>query len=145
MKKFKFKFEVLLEKAEEVEQECILSLKEVRNIIYEATRRLELMLTDKKEIIDQMKESANNKFNILVFKERKIYIEELNGDILQAKEEIFKLEQIEEQRLEQLKEAKKQVNIYEKLKEKQYRRYIDKIKKLEEKELEEIIMNNYVK
>lgn len=143
MKKFKFKFQVILEKAEEEVQECILKLKQVREILDEALKRYEDFKNEKLSIINQMKQWNSNGFNIVVFKEKKVYIEELNRRIKKAKEEIKKIEIIEEERLKQLKESKKQLNVYEKLKEKQYKDYLEKARKQEEKELEELVMNKY--
>ncbi|MBN2853866.1 MAG: flagellar FliJ family protein [Clostridia bacterium] len=143
MKKFKFTYQVLLENAEELEQACAVKLKEIRDILSEAEKRKETLSQQKNVLINKLQNKNGSQLNIHEFKESKIFIEELSQSISIQEQEIQKLSIIEEERLTSLKEAKKQLNIYEKLKANQYKAYIDKIKKDEEKELEERIMYKY--
>lgn len=143
MKKFKFTYQVLLENAEDEEQACAVKLKEIRDILSEAEKRQNELSQHKNGLIQKLQRGSERKLNINEFKETKIFIDELTNSIALQEQEIQKLMLIEEERLEALKEAKKQLSIYEKLKANQYNEYIDKIRKTEEKELEERIMHKY--
>jgi flagellar export protein FliJ len=139
MKAFKFTLQSVLNNANNEKDECILKLREV-------LARIKKNESDKDVLNESIKASEarlNDHCDAIGFKQVKIYIEDLSEKIEIINKELERLNILRLQRLEELKKAKIKCSTFEKIKEKKYAQYLDEIKKYEEKEIEELVNNNY--
>ncbi|MFA7672252.1 MAG: flagellar FliJ family protein [Clostridia bacterium] len=139
MKAFKFSLQSVLNNANNQKDECILRLKEVMAQI----RKNEDEKNAHSEMIRACESSLDSHCDAIGFRQIKIYIEDLSEKIESINKELERLNILRSQRLEDLKKAKIKCSTFEKIREKKYTQYLDDIKKFEEKEIEELVNNNY--
>jgi flagellar export protein FliJ len=139
MKAFKFSLQSVLNNANNQKDECALRLKEVLAQI----RKNE----DEKDMLSKMikacESGIDDQCDAIGFRQIKVYTEDLSGKIELINKELERLSILRSQRFEELKKAKIKCSTFEKIKEKKYTQYLDEIKKFEEREIEELVNNNY--
>ena len=88
-------------------------------------------------------QQASGRINIDYVRHLTLYLEKLERDLMQVSHLLSRLEEDKRLQLEKLKEAKKQTDIMEKLKNKDLSRYEKETKAMEQKLLDEISVTQY--
>lgn len=143
MKKFKFTLGTLLKKEKLDEKKRLGELGEIRSIRMKAVMIREGIDAEIDKTREKSKRNGNMTINAL--KEYNIYIKDLIARRKEADEKIKKIREEENRRLELVMETQKNIKGLEKLREKQYSEHINRVKKREEKNIEELISQKHVR
>lgn len=139
MKTYKFSMEKILSLREDLEKEKMEKMVLVQNELESQRLVLEELLKEEEEIKNSQKQIIN--IEDLVYKNR--YKSMLENKIIKQDENIQNIEEVLNEKREDLIEAQKARKIMEKLKEKDLATYKNKIQLEEQKELDEIAVLKY--
>jgi len=143
VKKFSFHLESVLQHRrlrEDTEHQKLAKIHLAIQQAHELKKSINAMASDHRRMLAQQ---ASGRINIDYIRHLTLYLEKLDRDLIQVSHLLSRLEEDKRLQLEKLKEAKKQTDIMEKLKNKSLNRYEKEAKAMEQKLLDELSVTQY--
>ena len=138
MKRFRYRFQRILEIKEGLEKSCRAEYAEIMSLFNKETAQLEYVNGVKNSHMRSDRGENALRFNIELLRTGANYSLMLHRKIEEQKQQIGQIESILEDKRKNLLEAEKERRIYEKLKERDYRLYLTDYKREERKRLDEV-------
>lgn len=138
MANFKFKFEAILKLKEQLENSIKNELAKATHLLNIEIEKLEGLENNKEIIIQEMK-NVSVKITVGKLREFSTYIEYLEKKIEEQKNIVNHARENVDKIRERLIEAKKEYEVYKKLKEKKFQEYLAEEDRLERRFVDEVI------
>jgi len=145
VKKFKFRLQSVLDARVKKLEDLQLEMAQVQNELRKQTEILENMYQTREKTRINLENNidAGAKIDIIIIRNHQDYIEKLSNDI-KNRHKIIADKEIElEEKKKEVLEALKAKTIMDKLKEKDYKAFLDEVEKLDLKQIDEIAINRY--
>ena len=145
MKKFKFRLQSVLDARVKKLEDLQLEMAQVQNEFRKQTEILENMYQTREKTRINLENNLDTgvKIDIIIIRNHQDYIEKLSNDI-KNRHKIVSDKEIElEEKKKEVLEALKAKTIMDKLKEKDYKAFLDEVEKLDLKQIDEIAINRY--
>ena len=143
MKKFKYRLETLLKVKSQIEKEKQRDHAEALRKELEQKERLNEIDRKRRANMGRQRKAQEGSISIVDMLFYTRYFLKLKKETVAGSELLRGLQRTSEEKRQALVEASKERKIYEKLKEKQQKKYDDKIEMAEKKELDEIATNGF--
>jgi len=143
MKKFKYRLETLLKVKSQIEKEKQREHAETLRKVYEQKERLNQIDCKRRDNMGRQRQAQEGTFSIVDMLFFTRYFLKLKRETIAGGELLRGLQRTTEEKRQDLVKASKERKIYEKLKEKQQKKYNDEIEMVEKKELDEIATNGF--
>ena len=138
MKRFRYRFQRILEIKEGLEKSRRAEYAEIMSLFNKETTQLEYVNRVKNSHMRSDRGENALRFNVELLRTGANYSLMLHRKIEEQKQQIGQIESILEDKRKNLLEAEKERRIYEKLKERDYRLYLTDYKREERKRLDEV-------
>ncbi len=138
MKRFRYRFQRILEIKEGLEKSRRAEYAEIMSLFNKETAQLEYVNRVKNSHMRSDRGENALRFNVELLRTGANYSLMLHRKIEEQKQQIGQIESILEDKRKNLLEAEKERRIYEKLKERDYRLYLTDYKREERKRLDEV-------
>jgi flagellar FliJ protein len=145
VKKFKFRLQSVLDARVKKLEDLQLEMAQVQNEFRKQTEILENMYQTREKTRINLENNLDTgvKIDIIIIRNHQDYIEKLSNDI-KNRHKIVSDKEIElEEKKKEVLEALKAKTIMDKLKEKDYKAFLDEVEKLDLKQIDEIAINRY--
>ena len=143
MKKFKYRLETLLKVKSQVEKEKQREHAAALRKVYEQKEHLDKIDRRRRDNLGRQRQALEENISIVDMLIYTRYFLKLKRDSVAGSELLRGLQRKSEEKRQDLIAASKERKIYEKLKEKQHKKYSDEMELAEKKELDEIGTNNF--
>lgn len=145
MKKFKFKLETVLRLRQKVLEDRMLELARITGVLNDAREKLNSLSESQNKINDSLIQmySKNEILDLKDVEIKKNYLFKLAQNMKQQEYLIIQIKQAVTEKQNEVREALKDKNIIEKLKEKQLERYKKEFDRKETAELDDMAINRY--
>ena len=142
MKKFKFRLESLLKVKEHLERERQKEHAEARERVARQRDRLSGLDAQRQTTVRQQRERLTGDISVADLLVCSRYLVKLKSSTMEGTEILRGLEAEADQSRDRLIDASRQKKIYDKLRERQREKYLEELKRLENKEIDEIATNS---
>ncbi|MPM20338.1 hypothetical protein SDC9_66767 [bioreactor metagenome] len=145
MKKFQFRLDALLKYRQMQKEQAQLAFMKASQVLHDEKAKLEQLTIKLTEIIGTFRDYQTNSLTIEVLKNFQNYFDKIRENINHQNTRVNEAQTVQQERLQELRQAVKNCEVVEKLKVKRLLQYQAETLSEEQKMLDELGLQNYVR
>lgn len=145
MKKFQFRLDALLKYRQMQKEQAQLAFMQASQVLHDEKAKLEQLTIKLTEIIGTFRDYQTNSLTIEVLKNFQNYFDKIRENINHQNTLVNEAQTVQQERLQELQQAVKNCEVVEKLKVKRLLQYQAETLSEEQKMLDELGLQNYVR
>lgn len=141
---YQYKFEKILTIKEKEKNDALATYNEAQKKFQQTAEKLYKLLKKKEELIDFQQYKLSTGLSVQEIRHNQLFMGNLEKIIAQCQQDVIKARQQMNLQQEILKEKNIEVKKYEKIKEKDFEKFLDVIKVAENKQMDEISIQQFL-